>query len=42
MHLYVPGASAVGANVGQREKIGHHILGSGHMSWPTAGVFRLR
>src|SRR5439155_18377531 len=36
MHLYVPWASAVDANVGQREKIGHHILGSGHMSWPIA------
>src|SRR5439155_21414133 len=24
MHLYVPRASAVDANVGQREKIGHH------------------
>src|SRR5437867_2748406 len=31
MHLYVPGASAVDANVGEREKIGDHILGSGHM-----------
>src|SRR5436309_6830239 len=27
MHLYVPRAGAVDANVGQREKIGHHILG---------------
>src|SRR5437867_526329 len=40
MHLYVPGASAVDANVGQREKIGHHILGSGHMIWSIAGALR--
>src|SRR5206468_3864594 len=33
MHLYVPRASAVDANVRQREKIGHHILGSGHINW---------
>src|SRR5436309_4486901 len=38
MHVYVPTASAVDANVGQREKIGHHILGSGHMSWTIAAV----
>src|SRR5436309_15575767 len=31
MHLYVPGASAVNANVGESEQIGHHILCSGHM-----------
>src|SRR5947199_10029682 len=31
MHLYVPGANAVDANVRQREEIGHHFLGSGHM-----------
>src|SRR5438034_1159446 len=40
MHLYVPGASAIDANVRAREKIGHHILGSGHMSWPVAGALR--
>src|SRR4029450_10017560 len=39
MHLYVPSASAVDANVRQREKIGHHILGSGHMIWPVVGAF---
>src|ERR1700746_1551660 len=33
MHPYVPGASAVDANVREREKIGHRILGSGHMIW---------
>ncbi len=32
MHLYVPGASAVNANVRARNKIGHHILDSGHMT----------
>jgi hypothetical protein len=37
MHLYVPRASAVDANVRQREKIGHYILGSGHMIRPIAG-----
>jgi hypothetical protein len=35
MHLYVPGASAVDANVREPEKIGHHILGDGHMIWPN-------
>src|SRR6266496_1087625 len=40
MYLYVPGASAVDANVREREKIGHHILGSGHMIWPIAGALR--
>src|SRR5436309_2493232 len=34
MHVYVPGAIAVDANVCGREQIGHHILGSGHMIWP--------
>ncbi len=38
VHLYVPGARAVDANVRGREKIGHHILGSGHMSWPIAAL----
>src|SRR5438552_19003174 len=38
MYLYVPGASAADANVREREKIGHHILGSGHMIWPIAGA----
>src|SRR6184192_4276686 len=33
MHVYVPRASAVDANVRAREKIGHHSLGSGHMIW---------
>jgi hypothetical protein len=41
VHLYVPGASAVDANVREREKIGHHILGSGHMIWPIAGALRV-
>src|SRR6266516_4610461 len=36
MHLYVPGASAIVANVRAREQIGHHILGSGHMIWSIA------
>jgi hypothetical protein len=40
MHLYVPAASAVDANVRGREKIGHHILGYGHMIWPIAGALR--
>ena len=31
VHLYVPKASAVDANIREREKIGHHILGSGHI-----------
>src|SRR5437773_6657947 len=31
MHLYVPGARAVDANIREREKIGHHILSSGHI-----------
>jgi hypothetical protein len=38
MDLYVPGATAVDANVREREKIGHHILGSGHMIWPIAAL----
>ena len=38
MHLYVPRASAVDADVGQREKIGHHILDSGHMIWLVAAL----
>src|SRR4029077_10844714 len=40
VHLYVPAPKAFGvdANVGQREKIGHHILGSGHMIWPIAAL----
>ena len=38
MHLYVPRASAVDADVGQREKIGHHILGSGHTIWLVAAL----
>src|SRR6266545_60977 len=42
MHLYVPGTSAVDANVGAREKIGHHISGSGHMIWPIAGALSSR
>jgi hypothetical protein len=42
MHLNVPGPSAVGANVGAREKIGHHILGSGHIFWPAAGALSSR
>src|SRR5262249_8968381 len=41
MHLYVPWACAVDANVRQREKVGHHISGSGHMIWPIAERFRL-
>ena len=41
VHLYVPGASAVDANVRERKKIGHHILGSGHMIWPIAGALRV-
>src|SRR5436190_20519518 len=40
MHLYVPWASAVDANVCEREKIGHYILGSGHMIWPIVGALR--
>jgi hypothetical protein len=35
MHLYIPGASAVDANVREPEKIAHHILGDGHMIWPN-------
>src|SRR5438046_1241076 len=31
VHLYVPGVRAVDANIREREKIGHHILGSGHI-----------
>jgi hypothetical protein len=31
VHVYVPGARAVDANIREREKIGHHILGSGHI-----------
>jgi len=31
VHLYVPGPRAVDANIREREKIGHHILGSGHI-----------
>src|SRR5947207_9253351 len=42
MHVYVPGASAVDANIREREEIGHHILGSGHMIWPIAGALRYR
>src|SRR5438094_10176999 len=42
MHLYVTGASAVDANIREREEISHHILGSGHMIWPIAGAFRPR
>jgi hypothetical protein len=38
MHLYVPRASAVDANVSEREQISHHILGSGHMIWPIAAL----
>jgi hypothetical protein len=30
MDLNVPGARAIDANVRAREKIGHHLLGSGH------------
>jgi hypothetical protein len=40
MHTYVPWASAVDANVRQREQIGHHILGSGHMIWLIVGARR--
>jgi len=40
--VYIPWASAVYANVREREEIGHHILGSGHMIWPIAGAFRPR
>jgi hypothetical protein len=40
MHLYVPGASAVDPNIREREKIGHHILGSGHMIWPVEAALR--
>src|SRR5436190_20868831 len=39
-NLYVPGANAVDANVGEREKIGHHILGFGHMIRSVAEVLR--
>jgi hypothetical protein len=35
MHLYVPRASAIDANVREPDKIGHHILGDGHMTWPN-------
>src|ERR1043166_5848156 len=35
MHLYVPRAITVDANVREPEKIGHHILGDGHMIWPN-------
>ena len=42
MHVYIPGAIAVDANIREREKIGHHILGSGHIIWPVAGALRLR
>ncbi len=38
----LPGASAVDANIREREEIGHHILGSGHMIWPIAGALRSR
>jgi hypothetical protein len=31
MHLYVPEARAVDANIRELEQIGHHILGSGHI-----------
>ncbi|PYK21786.1 MAG: hypothetical protein DME56_03355, partial [Verrucomicrobia bacterium] len=40
MHLYVPGASAVNANVGESEQIGHHILCSGHMIRSVAEALR--
>jgi hypothetical protein len=40
MHLYVPWVSAVDPNARQREKVGHYILGSGHMIWPIAERFR--
>jgi hypothetical protein len=40
MRLYVPWASAVDANIREREEISHHILGSGHMIWPIAGMVR--
>jgi hypothetical protein len=43
MHVYVPGARTVDANVREREKIGHHVLGSGHMIWPIAAlILRIR
>src|SRR5205807_716344 len=42
MHLYVPGASAVDADVREREEIGHHILDSGHMICPITGTLRPR
>jgi hypothetical protein len=38
MHLYVPGPRAVDVNVRESEKIGHHILGSGHINWLIAAL----
>ena len=42
MHLYVPGTTAVDTNVRKREKIGHQILGSGHMISSVAGALHSR
>ena len=41
MHVYIPGALAVDANVRGREQIGHHILGSGHIIWSVEAALRL-
>jgi len=41
IYVYVPGARAVDANVREREKIGHYILGSVHVIWPVVGALRL-
>ena len=40
MRLYVPGACAVDADVGEFKTVRHDILGFRHMIWPVAGALR--